>query len=92
MKPKLDLSIKKNAQEAHAKRRSRQRLGRDMNIKRVVMQIKRGQSQFIEKLSNNRTKHRVNIGGVQADVIYDKSRGTLITVLSLDNGGRIEKG
>lgn len=78
---KPDTSIKANAQEAHAKRRARQRLGKNLNVRNVVNQIVKGKSKFIQKLSNNRTMHEVSIGGVRARVIYDKSRNTLVTVL-----------
>lgn len=69
--------------KAHAKRRFRERLGKDANqemMKEIAGMIKNGRSEPIKKQSNRVSKHRVTYQGIALVVVYDKRRGLVVTL------------
>ena len=75
---------KKDCQKAHMKRRVRQRFGIDLNrhdLAEIVSRIQSGQSEFIDRRSLRTARHRLEVKGTTIDVIYDKSRQTVVSAL-----------
>ncbi len=76
---------KGRAQKYHAKRRFRERLGCDWSsgrIQSLKYKIIFGKGEFIEAQSNRLSVWRVEGPGKKLiDVIYDKDRKTIVTVL-----------
>lgn len=79
-----DLSVKANAQEAHALRRSVQRLGKPIDVKEVASKIRRGESIFLEKENHRKTHHLVQVDEEWVHIVYDKTRQVVITILPRD--------
>jgi len=83
------LTTKKDAQKKHAQQRAKERYGVELNrkiINGLLLQIREGESTFIEKISNRVTKHLVVLDGKEIPVIYDKLRNTIVTFLSQAEG------
>lgn len=91
------MSSKARAQKYHAKRRARERFGIDLSYNDqidMVEMIRNGQSRAVEKRSLRVTVHELEWDGQTLRVVYDKSRGTIVTVLpeayDLDGAGMEE--
>jgi hypothetical protein len=69
---------------AHAKRRAEERYGLNLNKEarhEIVSMIQSNQAEFIGKQSNNRSLWRVQYHDQSLNVVYDKARSTMCTVL-----------
>ena len=69
---------------AHAKKRAEERYGLNLNKEarhEIVQMIQTNQAEFVGKQSNNRTLWRVNYQEQSLNVVYDKARSTMCTVL-----------
>ena len=72
---------------AHAKKRAEERYGVNLNKharREIVQMIKSQQADFVSKQSNNRSLWRVTYQGEPLNVVYDRQRGTMCTVLPKD--------
>lgn len=77
------MATKKQAQSIHFRRRAIQRIGVSITKKDrrlMVQQIKSGKAQFLEKHSLRVNSWKFSINGVDCEVLYDKKRGSLITI------------
>lgn len=78
---------KEEAQRKHAKSRSTQRFGvaftREAE-KEILEKIKTGRATFIEKQSNRVSLFGVIYCGKETVVVYDRHRGTIVTLMSRD--------
>jgi hypothetical protein len=80
------VSDKKTPQilNAHAKQRAEERYGLNLNKQArhdVVQMIQTNQAEFVGKQSNSRTLWRVQYQDQSLNVVYDKVRSTVCTVL-----------
>jgi AICAR transformylase/IMP cyclohydrolase PurH len=80
---------KKQWLNQHAKQRAEERYGINLNKharREIVKMIQENseQAQFVEKQSNSRSLWKVNYRDTSLNVVYDKSRSTLATVLPHD--------
>lgn len=80
------MSDKKTPQilNAHAKQRAEERYGLNLNKQArhdVVQMIQTNQAEFVGKQSNSRTLWRVQYQDQSLNVVYDKVRSTVCTVL-----------
>jgi hypothetical protein len=69
---------------AHAKKRAEERYGLSLNKEarhEIVGKIQANEAEFVAKQSNNRSLWRVNYQDQPLNVVYDKQRGTMCTVL-----------
>jgi len=69
---------------AHAKKRAEERYGLNLNKQarhEIVNMIQTNQAKFVGKQSNTRTLWRVNYQDQSLNVVYDKARSTMCTVL-----------
>lgn len=69
---------------AHAKKRAEERYGLNLNKEarhEIVQRIQANQAEFVGKQSNNRSLWRVQYQDQSLNVVYDKARSTLCTVL-----------
>jgi hypothetical protein len=69
---------------AHAKRRAEERYGLNLNKEarhEIVSMIQQNQAEFVGKQSNTRSLWRVNYQEQSLNVVYDKARNTMCTVL-----------
>lgn len=72
---------------AHAKQRAEERYGITLNHDQraeIVQMIHTNQAEFVGKQSNNRTLWRVNYQNQDLNVVYDKARSAMCTVLPKD--------
>lgn len=72
---------------AHAKRRAAERYDLELNKdarREIVQKIQTNQAEFVHKQSNNRSLWKVNFQDKTLNVVYDKQRSTLCTVLPPD--------
>lgn len=76
-----DLSLKKNAQIAHAQRRFKERLGVEVDIKALAKQIQRGESRFLSRESRRISHHLMTVEDRPVEIVYDNNRKVIITVL-----------
>src|SRR5271157_4892951 len=70
--------------EMHAKKRAEQRYGVELNHEdrlNVVKLIQSGEADFVAKQSNTRSLFKVDYEGSSLNVVYDKVRHALRTVL-----------
>ena len=70
--------------EAHAKAAAEERYGISLNKearREIVRKIQTGDADFISRSSNNRTLWKVDHNEVTMNVVYDKARHALCTVL-----------
>ena len=82
MKPKTPKIL-----NAHAKRRAEERYGINLNKEarhEIVQAIQSNRAEFVAKQSNNRSLWKVSYQDESLNVVYDKQRGTLCTVLPRD--------
>lgn len=83
---------------AHAKKRAEERYGLNLNKEarhEIVQMIQKNQAEFVGKQSNNRTLWRVTYQDQPLNVVYDKARSTMCTVLpkeahEFQEGGWVE--
>lgn len=80
------MSNKKTPQvlNAHAKQRAEERYGLNLNKEarhEIVQMIQTNQAEFVGKESNTRTLWRVQYQEQSLNVVYDKARSTMCTVL-----------
>ncbi len=80
-KPKPDLSLKKNAQIAHAQRRAKERLGIDIDAQSLANKIRNGESKFLYRESLRISHHSMLIGGKVYELVYDRKRNVVVTIL-----------
>lgn len=78
--------MKKTSQilNAHAKKRAEERYGLSLNHdqrREIVGMIQSNQAEFVGKQSNNRTLWRVQYQEQSLNVVYDKARNAMCTVL-----------
>lgn len=76
---------KKRCQYRHAKRRFLQRQGVEVSngdLDSLVRIIQRGEAEFVERQSLRITKWRVDVFGMPCVVVYDRSRKSIVTVLT----------
>lgn len=69
---------------AHAKKRAEERYGLTLNHKdraEIVNMIQKNEAEFVGKQSNNRTLWRVSYQDQSLNVVYDKARNSMCTVL-----------
>lgn len=69
---------------AHAKQRAKERYGVDLNHddrNKIVGMIQKNEAEFVGKQSNNRTLWRVSYQDKSLNVVYDKARNSMCTVL-----------
>lgn len=69
---------------AHAKKRAAERYNLDLNRdarQEIVRKIQHNEAEFVGKQSNNRSFWRVDHAGESLNVVYDKQRSTMCTVL-----------
>jgi len=69
---------------AHAKKRAAERYHIDLNRdarQEIVRKIQHNEAEFVGKQSNNRSFWRVQHAGESLNVVYDKQRSTMCTVL-----------
>ncbi len=69
---------------AHAKKRAEERYGLNLNKEarhEIVQMIQTNQAEFVGKQSNNRSLWRVQYQEHSLNVVYDKARSTMCTVL-----------
>ena len=69
---------------AHAKQRAEERYGLNLNKEarhEIVQMIQTNQAEFVGKESNSRTLWRVQYQDQSLNVVYDKARSTMCTVL-----------
>jgi hypothetical protein len=69
---------------AHAKKRAEERYGLNLNKEarhEIVSMIQQNQAEFVGKQSNTRSLWRVNYQDQSLNVVYDKARNTMCTVL-----------
>jgi hypothetical protein len=72
---------------AHAKKRAAERYDIDLNREarqEIVHKIQHNEAEFVGKQSNNRSFWRVEHAGQSLNVVYDKLRSTMCTVLPKD--------
>ncbi len=68
----------------HAKQRAKERYGINLNKQarhEIVQMIQTNQAEFVGKESNSRTLWRVQYQDQSLNVVYDKARSTMCTVL-----------
>lgn len=69
---------------AHAKKRAAERYNLDLNRdarQEIVRKIQHNEAEFVAKQSNNRSLWRVDYQNESLNVVYDKARSTMCTVL-----------
>jgi len=69
---------------AHAKKRAEERYGLNLNHQdraAIVNMIQTNEAEFVAKQSNNRTLWRVPYQDQSLNVVYDKARNSMCTVL-----------
>jgi len=79
---------KKYTERIHAKRRFKQRFGKELNrfeLKEIVKNIQKNKYQFIEKQSRRVSLFLANIKDCDTIVAYDKRRRNIITFLEVKN-------
>lgn len=72
---------------AHAKRRAEERYGLELNKdarREIVQMIQSNQAEFVSRTSNNRTLWKVPYQDETLNVVYDKARQAMCTVLPKD--------
>lgn len=67
--------------ERHARTRAAQRYKLNINIPAAVAAIKNGKAIFVERQSHRVTVWEITQDGTSMRVVYDSTRGTLITCL-----------
>jgi hypothetical protein len=79
------MSSKKKAQRSHFRRRCAERIGvyasKRLNDK-IVKDIQSGRARFVKRSSLRVTIWHVDIGGQPVEVVYDKQRKVIVTVLT----------
>lgn len=83
------MASKGQNQVTHAKRRFSERFGIKLGqaeIEDILKQVRSGKSKFIKAESNRVTRHRVIVWEQEVDILYDKSRGTVVTALNKEMG------
>lgn len=71
----------------HAKKRAKERFGFELNRDKhrdIVSMIQGNSAKFVEKQSNRVSVWDVEYHGILMRVVYDKSRGQIITLLHKD--------
>jgi len=78
------MNSKKQNQKTHAKRRALERLELNLtneDLFHIGSKIKKGESNFIRKISNRLTVHEVEYNSQTLKVVYDTTRHQVITFL-----------
>jgi hypothetical protein len=80
-------SIKKNAEEIHAKRRFKQRLGEELpnsDYKKCVALIKNNKCNFVGRYSLRVSYWTTTINGKEVKIVYDNNRHRIVTFMPPD--------
>ena len=80
-KPRI---TKADTQRAHAGRRALERFGimfGPISQKEAIRQIQSGEAQFLHRTSNRVSVWIVDIQNKKLEVVYDKQRKTIVTIL-----------
>lgn len=75
---------KKESIRVHAKRRFVERAGVELTKalrRNLVASIRSGKAEFVERQSHRVTLFRVPVGAEKRVVVYDKTRGEIVTLL-----------
>ena len=75
---------KAKAQQAHGRRRSIERYGVGLTKiaeREIIEKIQNGKATFLEKESNRISLFGVKYAGEETVVVYDKTRGTIVTLM-----------
>ena len=78
---------KKDAQRLHSIKRAAERYGAQLaghDLAEMVRLIKSGKSRFMRKLTNTRMQHAQTYQGIDYVVVYDRTRGTICSLLPPD--------
>ena len=78
---------KSKTQLKHAIRRVRERFGLRLNedqMRGIAKKIGRGEAEFFDKQSLRVSRFKVSVDGVEMVAVYDKKRGTVVTVLTME--------
>ena len=78
---------KKDAQRLHSIKRAAERYGAQLaghDLAEMVRLIKSGKSRFMRKLTNTRMQHALTYQGIDYVVVYDRTRGTICSLLPPD--------
>lgn len=78
---------KRDAQRRHARRRALERYGLELGAgtrARILEAIHTGRSKLVQRQSHRVVVHDVKLDGRTVRVVYDKSRGELVTFLPAD--------
>ncbi len=78
------MKSKAEAQRAHARRRSIERYGVGLTKaaeREIIEKIQSGKATFLEKESNRISIFGVRYAGEETVVVYDKTRGTVVTLM-----------
>lgn len=81
---------KAKAQVKHARRRFLERFGlriSDNGLREMVLQIQSARAEFVRKESNRVSLWKVRYCGELFDVVYDKQRKNIVTVLPVKQAG-----
>lgn len=78
---------KKHAQRAHTKRRLQTRFGTSVNhagYRQLVFDIQEGRAKFLGRQTDRVSLFLITHEGKEMKALYDKKRGTIVTVLPTD--------
>lgn len=78
---------KREAQRLHSIKRGVERYGAQLtgrDLAEMVRLIKSGKSRFVHKLTNTRMQHALTYQGIDYVVVYDRTRGTICSLLPPD--------
>jgi len=78
---------KAKTQLRHAIRRARERFGLYLNedkMRGIAKKIRHGEAEFFDKQSLRVSRFKVCVDGVEMVAVYDKRRGTVVTVLTVE--------
>ena len=75
---------KRKAAQLHSQRRARQRYGMSLSkqqLNEMRCMIQHGKSTFLERISDDKVVHAVELDGVTYPVVYSKRNKAVLTVL-----------
>lgn len=83
----MKLMDKSNTQRLHSKKRAYERLGihlTNADLDAIVYLIQKKKGKFVAKQSNRVTLWKVRYSDINMQVVYDKTRQTVVTVFPAD--------
>lgn len=78
------MTSKKRAQQRHARQRFRERFGIELKphvAQAIIRGIRDGKAKLVERQSLRVVVYRVSIEGKEMDIVYDRTRKTVVTAL-----------